>query len=160
MFGLKKEEKRSQMTADEVYSMVKTAFDKAELKYGLIPENKVVQTMFMGDDLPIKMNLVVNDMVIRFVCLLDFQAAPGNFKEVTWQLNAINKELVFGSFYLDPEDGFVMFEDAFPYKEAKVSEEFILAFSRLMAQTVDKYDGDLKTIAEKVERPFDDAMYR
>ncbi len=160
MFGLKKEaEKTSQMTAEEVYSMVRSAFDKAELKYGVIPENKIIQTTFMGDDLPIKMNIIVDDMVIRFVCLLDFRAASENFREVAWQLNCINKELVFGGFYLDPEDGFVMFEDAFPYKEAKVSEEFILAFSKLMGQTVDKYDGDLKKIAEKVQRPFDDAMY-
>lgn len=160
MFGLKKEaEKTSQMTAAEVYSMVRSAFDKAELKYGVIPENRILQTTFMGDDLPIKMNIIVDDMVIRFVCLLDFRAVPENFKEVAWQLNGINKELVFGGFYLDPEDGFVMFEDAFPYKEAKVSEEFILAFAKLMGQTVDKYDGDLKKIAEKVQRPFDDAMY-
>ena len=160
MIGLKKEaEKTSQMTAAEVYSMVRSAFDKAELKYGVIPENRILQTTFMGDDLPIKMNIIVDDMVIRFVCLLDFRAVPENFKEVAWQLNGINKELVFGGFYLDPEDGFVMFEDAFPYKEAKVSEEFILAFAKLMGQTVDKYDGDLKKIAEKVQRPFDDAMY-
>jgi len=160
MFGLKKEaEKINQMTATDVYSMVRTAFDKAELKYGVIPENKIVQTTFMGDDLPIKMNIIVDDMVIRFVCLLDFKANTENYKEVAWQLNCINKELVFGGFYLDPEDGFVMFEDAFPYKEAKVSEEFILAFSKLMGQTVDKYDGDLKKIAEKVQRPGSDAMY-
>jgi hypothetical protein len=160
MFGRKKESQTcGQMSADQVYSMVQSAFDSAQLKYSRAPEDRIVRTVFMGDDLPIRMNILVDDVVIRFVCLLDFKAAPDNYTEVAWQLNLINKEIPFGAFYLNPDDGFVIFEDAFPYGEARVSEDFIISFSKLMGQTVDRFDGDLKKIAEKVQRPYDDAMY-
>ena len=151
MFGNKNTEK-SNMTKDQVYNLIKTSLDSAGLKYNEKKEEGVIMTGFVGDDLPISMNIVVNDVTIRFVCLLDFKAEPDNYSKVTWELNCINKNLIFGAFYLDPDDGYVMFEDAFPYKEAQVSKDFILAFTKMIGETVDKYDGNLKKVAERVPR--------
>ncbi len=154
MFGIKNTEKTG-MTKDQIYNLIKSSYDSVDLKYGERKEDGVIITGFMGDDLPIRMNIFVNDITIRFVSLLDFKSAPDNFSKVAWELNCINKNLVFGAFYLDPDDGYVMFEEAFPYKEAQVSKDFILAFTGMIKETVDAYDGDLKKIAEKVPRSSD-----
>ena len=150
MFGKNKDKPR--MTQKQIYALIKNAFESQGIKYDEIKEKGIIQTGFMGDDLPIALNVIVDDTVIRFVSLLDFNAKPENFANVAWELNCINKNLAFGCFYLDPDDGYVMFEEAFPYGEAQVSESFILAFTKMVSKTVDKYDGDLKKIAEKVPR--------
>lgn len=154
MFGNRNTEKTS-MTKEQIYDLIKTSYDSLDIKYGERKEDGVIMTGFMGDDLPIRMNIFVNDTTIRFVSLLDFKSEPDNFSKVAWELNCINKNLIFGSFYLDPDDGYVMFEEAFPYREAQVSKDFILAFTKLVRDTVDAYDGDLKKIAEKVPRSND-----
>ncbi len=151
MFGKKKSE-TSGMTPDQVYSLIKSAFDNADLKYGEDADRKIIHTGFMGDDLPIRMNIIVEKLAIRILCQLDFKSSPDNYSKVAWELNCINKTLSFGAFYLDPDDGYVMFEDAFPYREAQISEGFIIAFCKMMADTVDSHDGDLKKIAESVPR--------
>lgn len=150
MFGKKKES--GNMTEDQVFELIKKAYDSQSFKYEAVKERKLIRTAFMGDDLPIRLNVEVNDVTIRFISLLDFKSAPENFTKVAWELNCINKNLVFGAFYLDPDSGYVMFEYSFPYVEAKITEEFVLAFTQMVGKTVDTYDGDLKKIAEKVPR--------
>ena len=150
MFGKKKES--GNMTEDQVFELIKKAYDSQSFKYEAVKERNLIRTAFMGDDLPIRLNVEVNDVTIRFISLLDFKSAPENFTKVAWELNCINKNLVFGAFYLDPDSGFVMFEYSFPYVEAKMTEEFVLAFTQMVGKTVDTYDGDLKKIAEKVPR--------
>ncbi len=160
MFGNKKLGKVG-MSKDQVYNQIKSAFDSAGMKYGERKDEHTIVTGCIGDDLPMRINVIVNDVTIRFVGLLDFKTESDNYTKVAWELNCINKNLVFGSFYLNPDDGYVMFEEAFPYKEAQVSESFILAFTAMIGETVDQYDGNLKQIAEKVPRSddFPNPMY-
>ena len=150
MFG--KKSTSVKLTKDSMYDLIKNAFETNGLKYNGLDDQKVIQTGFMGDDLPIALNIYVDDLAIRFVSMLNLKAEPENFSKVAWELNCINKKLKFGCFYLDPDDGFIMFEYGFPYAEADVSEGFILAFTKMVADTVDAHDGDLKKIAERTQR--------
>jgi hypothetical protein len=147
MLGIGK--KRPVITPKEdVIKAMKEGLDANEFKYNYDPAKSLFITSFMGDDLPIAMNIYIDDMAIHFVCLLDLRAAPENYNTVAWNLNCINKKLVFGAFYLDPDDGMITFEYGFPFLEAKVSPEFLISFIAHFVKIVDEHDGDLKLLAE------------
>jgi len=154
MFGKSKasatESKKKTTTKKDVIETVRRAFETTGLKYNYNSAREVFITCFEGDDLPITINIAVHDRVLRFVCPLDLKAKEGNYKDVLWELNGINKDLLFGAFYLDPEDGMIAFEYSFPFMEADVSPEFVLIFIKLCKETVDAHDGDLKAIGEYV----------
>ena len=102
MFGKKKDDAPAKpMAPEDMYKLVKEGFEKEELTYREDEEHMIIHSIFMGDDLPIKMSIVVDNMILRFICFLDFKASPNNFSNVAWELNCINKTLTFGAFYLD-----------------------------------------------------------
>jgi len=153
MFGRKKETVPT--SKDDVVASIKKGFANADVKYNFDQEKSIFSAVFMGNDLPISTNIYVDDMALHFICLLDLQADSDNYDTVAWNLNSINKSLVFGAFYLDPEDGGITFEYGFPYVEARVSPEFVMGLLNLMIKTVDENDGELKTMAEKINRNTD-----
>ena len=160
MFGRRRstEPKAMKQDTDSITELVRRSLDVAELKYTYSNATNHFSIVFMGDDLPINVNLVVDDLTIRFVSHLDLKAKPEKYKDVAWELNGINKRLRFGAFYLDPDDGMISFEYSFPYVEANPSTDFILAFMKMFVGTVDEYDGDLKNLAESVSASRN-AMY-
>lgn len=145
---------------ETVTDTVQKAMDIAGFDYNYNKAKNVFMTVLKGDDLPISMNVVVDDSSIYFVSHLYLKAQEDRFRDVCWELNLINKQLVFGSFFLDPDDGMISLVYGFPYVEAKVSPEFILTFMKMLLETVDRFDGNLKKLAESVkETPGNDAMY-
>ena len=160
MFGKKRNQSplsapRGRTTKDQVISVIKSALDSQDFKYKFDEENNVFVTSFMGDDLPIGTLLNVRDEVLHFAFFLNLKASPENYKEVVWELNIINKNLMFGTFYLDPDDGMISFDYGFPYSEVNMSQGFFLAFTHALLDTVDENDGKLKRIAEKSMRSID-----
>lgn len=143
-----------EMDKAELVKLIKEYFDKAEIKYDFEEKEgySTYVTGAMGDDLPILMLIHISDESLSFSCPLKLKAAPDNYQKVVWELNLINKNLIYGAFYLDPEDGFIVYEYGFPYTEARFTEEFFLGFIRMIYSTVDEHDGDLKKIAETVPR--------
>lgn len=115
---------------------------------------------FQGDDLPIPVGIMVDDTVIHFRAHLDLRANPKNFPTVLSEINSINKDLLYDSFSMDPEEGFIFFDYGFPYQEARASPGFFLSFLQMIVRTVDEHDGALKEIAEKTPREEYEAMYR
>ena len=138
---------KSGSSEDEVRRIVKKVLDGANVKYE-VADDHVISTGFMGDDLPIRMIITTDNSRLAFVCLLDLVAEKSAFPKVTWELNRINSNLAFGAFYMNPEDGHIFFEYAFPYATSPVTDEFVATFIRLVAQVVDDHDGDLKKLAE------------
>jgi hypothetical protein len=155
MFGIGKK-KPVMTTKQEVIDAMTTGLESSELKYKFDQEKSLFTTSFMGDDLPIGVNILIDDVAAHFILFLDLKAAPENYKTVAWDLNCLNKKLVFGSFYLDPEDGMITLEYGFPYLEARVSPDFLISFVGLLVRTVDEHDGDLKQLAENTVK---DTMY-
>ena len=161
LFGRKKGEsvKKDQKSITE---LVRKSLEIAEIKYNYSSKDNCFICHFMGDDLPITMSISIDEISIRFICYLDLKAKEEKYREVTWELNDINRSLIFGAFFLDPDDGMISFEYSFPYIEAEVSHGFILSFMKMLADTVDRNDADLKKLAESVTHSDSgkNAMYR
>ena len=140
----------------EMVKLIKSTFEKAGWKYDLKSEDNVFLTSFMGDDLPIATMIAVQDLSTQFICNLDFIADPGNFKEVTWALNEINSTLSFGCFYLDTEEGHILFEYGLIHVDSDFEEGTLASVLKMVVSTVDKYDGDLQKIAKKSSGGYKD----
>jgi len=140
----------------EMVKLIKSTFEKAGWKYDLKSEDNVFLTSFMGDDLPIATMIMVQEMSTQFVCNLDFIADPGNFKEVCWALNEINSTLSFGCFYLDTEEGHLLFEYGLIHVDSDFDEGTMGSVIKMVVSTVDKYDGDLQKIAKKSSGGYKD----
>lgn len=132
---------------EEVRRIVRKVLDGANVKYE-VTDDHTIATGFMGDDLPIRMVITTDNSRLAFVCLLDLVAEKSAYPKVTWEINRLNSALAFGAFYMNPDDGRIFFEYAFPYATSPVTEEFVLTFIKLVAQVVDDHDGDLKKLAE------------
>ena len=153
--------KNNELTKSEtVVNTIQESFGAADITFKFDQEQKVFMVPFQGDDLPIPVGIAVNDTVIHFRAHLALRANPQNFQKVLSEINGINKDLLYGSFSMDPEEGFIYFDYGFPYQEAKVSHEFFLSFLQMIVKTVDEHDGALKEIAEATPREEYEAMYR
>ena len=160
MFG--KKSKAQSMGKDgsnkqaEMVKLIKSTFEKAGWKYDFKSEDNIFLTSFMGDDLPIATMIAVQDLSTQFICNLDFIADPGNFKEVCWALNEINSTLSFGCFYLDTEEGHILFEYGLIHVDSDFEEGTLASVLKMVVSTVDKYDGDLQKIAKKSSGGYKD----
>jgi hypothetical protein len=145
------------VSGDEVMDTLLAALDSRGMRYSADADEGVVRIGFKGDDLPIRMEIHVGEAAVQFKCPLDFRIASGNYEKVFWELNRINSGLSFGAFCIQP-DGMVDFTYGFPFLESDFSEEFLMAFIKAIAGTVDSHDGDLKRIA--VSCPSGRVMYQ
>lgn len=155
-----KDEDKKRTTKKQVVKAFKAAFEMADMEYEFDEDDSLFRTGFMGDDLPIGVGIYLDDLMIAFRCPLRLKAEEVNYQKVAWELNNINKTLFFGSFFLEPDGGYIMFKYGFPYIEADVSPEFLLDFIEFIVKTIDKYDGMLKGIAEKAPEKDYDRLYR
>ncbi len=152
--------KNNDLTKPEtVINTIADSFGAAEIKYKFDQEQKIFMVPFQGDDLPIPVGIAVDDAVIHFRAHLDLRASPKNYDTVLAEINNINKDLLYGSFHMDPEEGYIFFDYGFPYQEAKVSQGFFLSFLQMIVKTVDDHDGALKEMAEKTSREEFESMY-
>ena len=160
IFDRLSEKKGPLTTKADAIGSIRKYFDDIEYKYDYIEKDSAIITGFMGDDLPIRIGIYIGEETIVFRSVLDLCAQKNNYPQVLEELNRINASLVFGMFFLDTEDGFIIFEYGFPYNDARLSPDFFLGFLRMIIKTVDDHDGDLKKIAE--ERSADEywSMYR
>lgn len=154
MFGKEKKpelpEIKKTFTKIDAIKLIKKAIEDEGMEFDYAGEDDmgIFRLNIMGDDLPIQMNIIVGDCTIRYKCNLDITTKKENYEKVAWQLNIINMRVTFGAFYLDPDDGMISFLYNFPYAKANLDSEFILAFIKMIGDTVDTYDGELKCIAE------------
>ncbi len=139
-------------TKKDAISMITKYLKDVEVEYEYNEEHSTFVMGTMGDDLPILTTLTVSDRVISFRCPLQLKAAPENYDKVVNALNDINFKLLMGAFYLDKNAGFILYEYGFPYNNSKLSEGFFLAILKMVIDTVDDHDGDLKGLAESVPR--------
>ncbi len=139
-------------TKKDAIGMISKYLKDVEVEYEYNEEHSTFVMGTMGDDLPILTTLTVSDRVISFRCPLQLKAAPENYDKVVNALNDINFKLLMGAFYLDKNAGFILYEYGFPYNNSKLSEGFFLAILKMVIDTVDEHDGDLKGLAESVPR--------
>lgn len=144
---------------DEMVRLITGTFTKMGTKYEFDEKECVFSLSGMGDDLPIHVIIKLDEATMHMASPLHLKAEEINYKDVVWELNSINSGLVFGAFSLNAESGFIIFQYGLPYCETKVTPEYFTAFLKMVFETVDAYDGKLKSIAEKVTRSEYEAMY-
>ncbi|MDO5852737.1 MAG: YbjN domain-containing protein [Thermoplasmata archaeon] len=133
-------------TEDSVYKTVKKTFDNNRWSYNADDRNHRLLTGFLGDDLRIKLSVEVTSLDIRFVTMFDYQVPKEKRTEFVLELNKINKDLAYGCFSLDPDDGSVFFAFTHIFEGGKPSDELIEQLVTLVVQTTDEHDGDLQKI--------------
>lgn len=118
-----------------------------------------------GDDLPILTMISADDDWIRINCPLPFKAVPDNFGKVLNQLNLINSNIELGSFSLllnddeDNDQGTIIYGYSLPCAGTDLSADFFVYLLNKIIGTMDKYDGDLKELAETIPESDYRAMY-
>lgn len=149
MFGKKKKAGKMVMDRDSMFSLLLKTMDSAGWKYEVIKDHYIIQTGCMGDDLVIGILIQVREVSFHIKCMLDFVVEEARFSEVCWNLNNINKDLSFGAFYLNSDDGSVSFEYGMVFVETKMSMEFLTVLISMLTKVVDEHDGDLMKIATR-----------
>jgi len=144
----------SEMTPEKMYNLICSAFAHAGYKYETDPSNRIVKSVFQGDDLPICLVAKVDQMSVALDCILAFETEEPKYMELSWNLNLINNKSAFGSFRLDPEKGCVYYHYAYVFAGAKPSERLMLSLVKMVVDTVDQHDGDLKKIANVSVDPY------
>lgn len=131
-----------------VTKIVRESLESIELKYSYDSTYNVFKIIFNNDDLFVTMNIFIDECSLRFVSYLDVTTREDKLKDVALELSKINSKILFGVFYIDPNDSEITFDYSFPYLEADVKKDFVLDFLDLLTDTVFKYIEDLKKLAE------------
>jgi hypothetical protein len=147
-------------TQEQLFKTIKETLDDMEWSYDVDNAKYVVRTGMQGDDLSIPLLIIVENNTLVFLSPLNLEAKQENYKTVTWELNNINEGIKFGKFYLDAENGRILYQFSFPYIEAAVSKKFFATFLQIVLETVDEHDGDLKKIAERTTGSAADYLYQ
>lgn len=147
-------------TQNQLFKTIKETLDEMEWSYDVDNSKYVIRTGMQGDDLSIPLLVIVENNTLVFLSPLNLEAKQENYKTVTWELNNINKGIKFGKFYLDGDNGRILYQFSFPYVEAAVSKKFFATFLKIVLETVDEHDGDLKKIAEKTSSSASNYLYQ
>ena len=139
----------NKVSQGHMFELMKRTFDESEWKYSAKPEDFAILTSFMGNDLPINIIISVREQSFHITCLLDVEAPIDKYSEICWNLNEINHNLAFGSFNLDSENGKMLFEYGMVFVESNMSTDLLREIIRMIVNTVDEHDGDLKKITER-----------
>ena len=133
---------------DRAYGALRETFGSKGWGYKAVPENRGIVSSFQGNDLTIGFHAFVSDGMIRMAAILSFRVPAERMRDFVWSLNAINSDLLFGSFAMNPADGYVTFDYALVYKGAVPSADLIADVVVTMVNTADRFDGSLKGLAE------------
>lgn len=106
-----------------------------------------ISAAFMGDDLVINTDIVVDDKIVKFNCVLSLDAQEEHYVDVLWKLNEINDSIQFGSFRLNPELGKICFQYSYLFVDARPTPMLLESLVSMVVQTVDDHDGFLRSIA-------------
>ncbi len=135
-------------SGQKIFRRVCKALTAKDLEYAEDEENLQIRIKFEGDDLPIDLQVSVNEesTTIDFLCKLAFEASATTYSEVLAGLNRINGELRFGAFVLIPDTGWLTYRYAYIYADADPTADLILSLISMVVTTVDERDTELKKL--------------
>lgn len=142
MFGIKIPQKNLEET---VYQTLLDALNALGYDCDADPEAMSIEAIVPGDDLEIGFMAYVEEGRIRMSCILSISVPPERRRDLVWELNSINSELIYGCFTLG-EDGIVSYDYTHIYNDTAPSPELMAALADLMVSTVDEYDGELDRV--------------
>ena len=138
-------------TDEKAYKLLQETFDSNGWSYKTVEENMGILSSFKGDDLNIGFHAFVRQGAIRMSAILSFKVPEKDMKDFVWNLNKINSDLLFGNFTLNPDEGFVTFDYAYIFSEAKPSTELLESIIGMVINTTDRFDGKLHNLLSEDE---------
>ncbi len=153
MFGLGRKKKK-EVELSTVNANVRAracfikAFDDNGVKYTTFPDEPTIGLVWEGDDLDMRILIFFDEDCIFYRGMLDIKADSDMYQDVCWNLNAINSKITYGAFNLDVEEGKVFYDYALILTDGEYAPGIVMGVTRMIVDTIDKYDGDLKAIAE------------
>ena len=132
--------------ADLHKAVIKT-FETQKWQYDNHPQEGVITSTFVTQEMPIGLFIKADDNFINFKGVLAFKADGSNQYAIIEELNAINENLVFGSFRLNIETGYLTFNYSLLCPDAVPSLISIATVVGMVIETVDEYDDKLQAIA-------------
>jgi hypothetical protein len=139
--------KAFKVSGTDLYKAVIKTFDTQEWRYNNHPDDNMITTTFGTEEMPIGLFIKADDNFINFRGILAFQADCNNQYAIIEELNAINDNLVFGSFRLNTESGYLTFNYSLLCPDAVPSITSIATVVAMVIETVDEYDDKLQAIA-------------
>ena len=76
-----------------IHSIVATGLEAAGIEYEYSEATGDYSATVKGDDLPIRMVVSMDPLMLRFKLQLDLEISPDNYSEVFRQLNGINSRM-------------------------------------------------------------------
>lgn len=146
------------ISGQDVHSTVIKTFKDQGWDYEENAEERIVATVFGNEKSSVGMFIKSEDNFVTFKGVLAFNAGGYDHDAIVCQLNTINEGLIFGSFRLNTETGYLTFNYSLLCPDAVPSTASISTIVGMVIETVDKYDDTLMTIATKTDS-IPDVMY-
>lgn len=147
-----------EVQAKNLYSAIIDAFEGQKWEFNRNDEVHLISTMFDTATMPIALCVKAEDNFINFRGFLAFKVEKRDNVAILSKLNEINDGLLFGSFRMDVEDGYLTFNYSMICADAVPSATSIAAVISMVLETVDDYDDTLKAIATMTDS-IPDHMY-
>lgn len=150
--------------AKNTYNTLCKTLDNMKWKYQRDDEKLVVNTTAVGEDLTIKLRIVVSaERQVMYVKSPMPYSIPQTSRDVVSKaLHIANFSMLNGCFEYDVNDGYVGFRMVVPFATSTISEEVCRYMVILTCQMVDKFNDKILALAKRnlTLEEFSDAAKR
>ncbi len=140
---------KEEITSEAVIDTIGEALDGLDMEYNTYEGGSTFMMGFKGEGDPMIAGINVGEDAVHIKIRLGLAVSPESFAAVLAEANRINLEVLYGAFSVDPADGRVYYDYAYPYKEGGVSPGFFLEMLMMLVRTADERSGDLKKASER-----------
>ncbi|MCM1290135.1 MAG: YbjN domain-containing protein [Corallococcus sp.] len=136
--------------ARRTYSTLCTTLDNMKWTYQPDDEKMVINTSAVGEDLTIKLRIVVSeDRGLMYVKSPMPYKVPENAREIVGTaVNVANFSMLNGCFEYDKNDGYLAFKIVVPFDGCVISEQVCHYMIVLACQMTDKFNDKFLAVAK------------
>ncbi len=138
--------------ARSVFETLCRTLDKHEWKYSKDEEKLMIECGAQGDDLPMKITVMVDASrsLIMLLSHIPFVIQEDKRLDLAVAVSAVNNRLVDGSFDYDVIKGNMCFRMTNSYIESVIGEEVISYMLFCSCQTIDEYNDKFLMLAKGI----------
>lgn len=140
--------------AENVFQSICTMLNNINFKYeaGRRDEDYVVQVTVNGDDIPMKMLIIVRPEreIVSLLSPMPFNTPEDKRVEMALAVATANYGIIDGSFDYDLNDGEIRFRLTASYIESLLGEELFKYMLFVSANTVDRYNDRFLAVAKGI----------
>lgn len=136
--------------AQTVYETICKSLDSKDWKYERHDDNLTIVSGAQGEDLPMRMIIVVNPdaQVVSLFSPMPFNISEEKRVDAAIAVCVANYGLINGSFDYDLNDGEIRFRLVTSFRESTLSEELFMYMVLVTAKTVDDYNDKFLMVSK------------